>query len=217
MKTSVWVILLVLLGMLGFIIGYSLAPTDVDVVRHGAAVGGQAAESGGYGKPAAGGYGKPAAGGYGKPPAVIKGAPDEALAQKLNNILSNGAYEGHWQVRADEVYQWIQAKQNDFLIVDVRPNPAEYTEGHIPGSIAIPYYDILKPENLRKLPQDKKIILVCVTGQTQNLPIVLLRLLGYDAMTMSFGHAAWIKGYWAGDVMQGAIDGAAAENYPVEK
>lgn len=142
---------------------------------------------------------------------------DETLAQKLDSMLSSGPTEGHWQVRAADVYQWMQAKQNDFLIVDVRPNPAEYPEGHMPGAIYIPYNEILMPENLAKLPKEKKIILVCVTGQTQNLPIVPLRLLGYDARTMSFGHVAWINGYWGGEVMKGALDNASQRNFPVEK
>jgi hypothetical protein len=55
--------------------------------------------------------------------------------------------------------------------------------------------------------------LVCVTGQTQNLPVLALRTLGYDAYTMSFGMASWIKGYLGGRLMQDAIAGA---NYPVE-
>jgi len=79
MKTHFVVILLILVGVLSFIIGYSMAPTDVSVVRHGvhqatAASGGghgDSADSGGYGSaPASGGYGSaPASGGYGSAPA----------------------------------------------------------------------------------------------------------------------------------------------------
>jgi Flp pilus assembly protein TadG len=93
MKPQFVIILLILVGILGFIVGYSIAPTDVSVVRHGApeattsssagheeasgGYGSAAPESGGYGAapaasggygasaPAAGGYGAPASGGYG--------------------------------------------------------------------------------------------------------------------------------------------------------
>ena len=34
MKPQFIVILLILVGILGFIVGYSIAPTDVSVVRH---------------------------------------------------------------------------------------------------------------------------------------------------------------------------------------
>jgi hypothetical protein len=78
MKTHFVIIILILVGVLSFIIGYSMAPTDVSVVRHSvqqapAASGGGHGESGGYGSaaPASGGYGAaPAAsGGYGAAPA----------------------------------------------------------------------------------------------------------------------------------------------------
>jgi rhodanese-related sulfurtransferase len=136
------------------------------------------------------------------------------MAAKLNAVMSKSTEIKFWQVSAEEVQAMIKAKKTDFLVVDVRPNPAEYSEGHIPGSIQITVQDIFKPENLKKLPKNKKVILACVTGQTQNLPVVGLRALGYDAYTMAFGYSAWTKGYRGGAIMQGAIQGA---NYPVVK
>ena len=141
----------------------------------------------------------------------------ENIAKKLNDILIQGTSQKHWQIPADDVSAMIREKKTDFLIVDVRPNPQEYKDGHIIGSIYIPYNEILKPENLAKLPKDKKLILVCVTGQNANLPIVALRALGYDAHTMIFGYTAWIKDYRGAKLMENAIQGAATKNYPVEK
>jgi rhodanese-related sulfurtransferase len=135
------------------------------------------------------------------------------LAMKFNEVLSQAQAQNGWQIKAADVYAMIQGQKQDFLIVDVRPVPPGQQGGKIPGSIFISYYDIMKPENLAKLPKDKKLILACVTGQTQNLPIVPLRVLGYDAYTISFGMTSWIKGYFGGSFMQGAIAGA---NYPVE-
>ncbi len=139
------------------------------------------------------------------------------MAGKLSAVLSTAPQAKFWQVSADDVLAMITAKKTDFVIVDVRPNPAEFGGGHIPGSIQISVQDIFKPENLKKLPKNKKVILACVTGQTQNLPVVGLRALGYDAYTMAFGYAAWLKGYHGADKMQAAIQGAAAKNYPVQK
>ena len=139
------------------------------------------------------------------------------MSGKLNAVLSGGPAAKFWQVSADDVLAMINAKKSDFVIVDVRPNPAEYGGGHIPGSIQISVQDIFKPENLKKLPKNKKVILACVTGQTQNLPVVGLRVLGYDAYTMAFGYAAWLKGYRGAEIMQTAIQGAASKNYPIVK
>ncbi len=139
------------------------------------------------------------------------------MAGKLNAVLSKGPETKFWQVTADEVQAMISAKTNDFVVVDVRPNPAEFGEGHIPGAVQISVQDIFKPENLKKLPKNKKVILVCVTGQTQNLPVVGLRALGYNAYTMAFGYSAWTKGYRGGQLMQQATQNAASKNYPVQK
>ncbi len=81
MKSSLWVILLVLVSIVSFIIGYSLAPTELDVVRHSTKTSFQDHEKGKYGPEGSGGYGSPAAGGYGAPiggygaPAGGYGAP----------------------------------------------------------------------------------------------------------------------------------------------
>ncbi len=144
---------------------------------------------------------------------VSVGHAEEDLAKKFDEVLSQAQAQKDWQIKAADVFAMITAKKQDFLIVDVRPVPPGQQGGKIAGSIFIPYYDIMKPENLKKLPKDKKLILACVTGQTQNLPIVPLRVLGYNAFTMSFGMSSWIKGYFGGNFMQGAIAGA---NYPVE-
>jgi rhodanese-related sulfurtransferase len=139
------------------------------------------------------------------------------MAAKLNAVLSKSAAEKFWQVSADEVLAMINAKKNDFVIVDVRPAIALYKAGHIPGSIFIATQDVLKPENLKKLPKDKKIILVCVTGQTQNLPVIALRALGYNAMTMKFGMAAWDKNSLGVKFMKEALHEAETKNYPLQK
>jgi len=139
------------------------------------------------------------------------------MAAKLQSVMAQGPDTKFWQVSADDVQAMIAAKKTDFVVVDVRPNPAEYGEGHIPGAIQVPVQDMFKAESLKKLPKNKKVILVCVTGQTQNLPVVGLRALGYDAWTMSFGYTAWAKGYRGGQLMQSAIQNAAAKNFPVVK
>ena len=139
------------------------------------------------------------------------------MAAKLNTVLSKAAAEKFWQVSAADVKAMIDAKKTDFVVVDVRPALSLYNAGHIPGSIFIPTQDVFKPENLKKLPKDKKIILVCVSGQTQNLPIVPLRALGYNALTMSFGMAAWDNNSLGVKLMKEALSGAETKKYPVAK
>jgi rhodanese-related sulfurtransferase len=142
-------------------------------------------------------------------------AAADDLAKRLGDILAKAPAEGEWQVKAADLAKMIAEKKTDFLVVDVRPGPPGPGQqgGKIPGSIYIPYNEILTDANLKKLPKDKKLILACVTGQSQNLPLLALRALGYNAWTLKFGMSSWIKGYFGGQFMQAAVAGA---NYPVE-
>ncbi len=142
-------------------------------------------------------------------------AAADDLAKRLSDVLVKAQADGEWQIKAADLAKMIAEKKTDFLVVDVRPAPPGPGQqgGKIPGSIYIPYTEILKDESLKKLPKDKKLILACVTGQSQNLPILALRALGYNAWTLKFGMASWIKGYFGGQFMQKAI---AEANYPVE-
>lgn len=138
-------------------------------------------------------------------------------ATKMSEVLIKASEEGGWQVTVDEVNMWIKTGKTDFVVLDVRPDVDEYNSGHIPSAIHIPYYAVLNSENLAKLPKDKKLVLVCATGQLQNLPVVPLRVLGYDAYTLLFGYTAWIKDYPAGEAINSIINKASVKNYPIEQ
>lgn len=76
-------------------------------------------------------------------------------------------------------------KSNIFLL-DVR-KPIDYRKVHIIGSTNIFWLNLLKPDNLNKIPTNKKIILICYVGHTASQILVLLKLLGYDAAVLKFG------------------------------
>ncbi len=159
-------------------------------------------------------HGAPPTGGYGAPAPVAVAAPAaDDLLQKMSVILQKAPAEGDWQIKAADLAKMMAEKKSDFLVVDVRPMPPGQQGGKIAGALYIPYQDILKAENLARLPKDKTLVLVCMTGQLQNLPVLVLRALGYQAVTLKYGHAAWIKGYFGAKFMQDAIAGA---NYPFE-
>lgn len=142
---------------------------------------------------------------------------EDDMARKMSDVLMKAPEEEHWQVTSDEVFMWIKTGKTDFIVLDVRPDIEEYKAGHIPAAIHIPYYAVLNPENLKKLPKDKKLVLACATGQLENLPVVGLRMLGYEAYTLLFGYAAWINNYGGGEAMKSIINKAAERNYPIEQ
>lgn len=72
------------------------------------------------------------------------------------------------------------------FLLDVR-KPEDFKREHIPGATNIFWLDLLNEENLARLPKDKRIVVVCYVGHTASQAMVLLRLLGYDAVALKFG------------------------------
>lgn len=142
------------------------------------------------------------------------------LAGKINAVVSKGPANGNYHVNANDVYMWLKMKKTDFQVVDVRVGSKarnQYKDGHIPGAIYIPYNEIFKPENLKKLSKEKKIILVCHMGVTESLPIIPLRLLGYDAYGLLLGMSGWQRDYPTAEYVRGLIDATKQRDYPLEK
>jgi len=76
--------------------------------------------------------------------------------------------------------------KSNLFILDVR-KPEDYKNAHIKDAINIFWLQLLKPENIAKLPKHKKIIIVCYVGHTSSQILVLLKLLGYDATVLKYG------------------------------
>ena len=71
-------------------------------------------------------------------------------------------------------------KKEEFVILDIR-TPAE-TKLIAPvwkGSLIIPMHELFKPENLAKLPKDKKIAVLCHTGDRAAAATIALRAVGF--------------------------------------
>ena len=63
-----------------------------------------------------------------------------------------------------------------------------YDWGHINGAIQYtPKTSLLLDADLKTLPTDKTIVVYCYTGQTSAHVASYLRVLGYDAYTLTFG------------------------------
>jgi rhodanese-related sulfurtransferase len=73
-----------------------------------------------------------------------------------------------------------------YYLLDVR-KPEDYLKGHIPGSVNIYWLDLMRSENINKLPKDRQIIIICYVGHTASQILVLLKLLGYNVKVLKFG------------------------------
>ena len=77
--------------------------------------------------------------------------------------------------------------RNAYYLLDLRSN-AEYKKGHIKGSKNIYWKDILDEENLKKLPKNKPIFLICYVEHTSSQVLTLLKLLGYNVISIKYGY-----------------------------
>ena len=80
----------------------------------------------------------------------------------------------------------LHGKEDKYFLVDIRDKDA-YNDGHIKGAKNIFWQDILKKENIKKLPKDKTILLICYVGHTSSQILMALSLLGYRVKSLKFG------------------------------
>ncbi len=82
-------------------------------------------------------------------------------------------------MKVPDLLKAIKSKK-ELVILDVRTWAEMGVIGfYVPGSLAIPMADVFKPENLAKLPTDKKIVVVCKKGFRASIVAISLRQIGF--------------------------------------
>ena len=80
-----------------------------------------------------------------------------------------------------------KGNEHDYYLIDLRSR-AEYKKGHIKGSKNIYWLNILDEKNLKKIPKNKPIFLICYVGHTSSQVLTLLKLLGYNVISIKYGY-----------------------------
>ena len=86
-----------------------------------------------------------------------------------------------------DFYNDYYLPKKDYFLLDIR-TADEYKKMHIKGSKNIFWLDILDDKNLKKLPKNKTIFLICYVGHTSSQVMTLLKLIGYDVISIKFGY-----------------------------
>jgi sulfur-carrier protein adenylyltransferase/sulfurtransferase len=95
-------------------------------------------------------------------------------------------------ITARDLKAMQDAGENIFL-VDVR-EPNEYEIVSIPGSVLIPKGEFISGAALEQLPQDRRIVLHCKSGQRSAEALAVVKDAGFsDAVHVGGGVLAWIK------------------------
>jgi len=111
---------------------------------------------------------------------------------KMNIEILRGylrSTKDHWNyITPNDFYKEYYVKRNkNYYLIDLR-SKAEYKKGHVKGAKNIYWQDILDEEKLKKLPKHKPIFLICYVGHTSSQVLTLLKLLGYNVMSIKYGY-----------------------------
>lgn len=126
----------------------------------------------------------------------------------LQNYIKNTSQDWNYITPNDFYHKYFLTNKinNDIFLLDLRKKE-EYDKFHIKGSHNIFWLDLLKKDNLKKIPKDKQIFLICYVGHTSSQAMTLLKLLGYNVISIKFG-------YGISPVFEVPIAGWLSYNYP---
>ncbi len=90
-----------------------------------------------------------------------------------NNLISSG-----------DLLEIVENDHPGYYILDIR-REEDFLGGHIEGSNHIWWHEL--GNSLEDLPKDKKIVVVCYTGQSSGQIVGILKTMGYDAYSLHDG------------------------------
>ena len=101
-------------------------------------------------------------------PAAASAAPASSAARQLPSMTAAALVEH-------------QAKHADHLFVlDVR-SPEEFSEGHVPGAVNVPYDQIAA--RIAEVPKNKDVVLYCRSGRRAGIAAEVLAANGYSRLS----------------------------------
>lgn len=118
----------------------------------------------------------------------------QVLAEKANKIMAAMPTDAEYALNtisaANLNTKLTGADKDKVFVLDVR-SAADFDKGHIEGATNVPWLATAVPDNLKLLAKDKKIVVVCYTGNTAAQTTTILRMLDYDAAVLKFGMMGW--------------------------
>ncbi len=130
----------------------------------------------------------------GKNPTVTELIDYEAFCGGVSDEAADAARDSTISVRQlAEMLGRRERGEDDFVLVDVR-EPNEYEINRIPGAVLIPKGEFLNGSALAQLPQDKRVVLHCKSGQRSAEVLAVLKGAGLqDAVHVGGGVVAWVN------------------------
>lgn len=112
----------------------------------------------------------------------------DCLAENADAFVKSVPDRMMYLVSANDVAMALE-KGEDLVVLDIRP-PEHYKNGHIKGALHIPL--IMLIEKLDKIPEGKRVAVVCAMDTNSAFAVAILQMHGYDAWIMEGGVPGWV-------------------------
>lgn len=125
-------------------------------------------------------------------------AYDAALAKKADDVFSKLDRKmlttSPCKVNPDVVLKWMKDGEK-VTLVDIRtPEEMAIMSVSYKNSLKIPFNEIFKEDNLKKLPKDGKVLLVCHSGFRAGAASAVLKMIGVEnVLAVNGGMMEFIK------------------------
>ena len=84
----------------------------------------------------------------------------------------------------------LAATRESGVLIDVR-EPDEYADGHVPGAMLIPMGQLAT--RVIEIDKTSPVFVVCASGNRSTAMTDLLRVAGFDAVSVAGGTGAWSR------------------------
>jgi len=126
-------------------------------------------------------------------------AYDSALAESYANLFApvQGAKAGKHMhlIKPEMLVNAVKAKK-PIVVIDIRtPVEMNIVGSTLPGTLTIPINELFKEENLRTIPVDKKVVILCKSGTRATAAGTALRHLGFKNVYILKGGLKGLIGY----------------------
>lgn len=122
--------------------------------------------------------------------AEIKAAITDYFAKAPNDTFK------YFNFTVEALGELVEAESDDYTILSIR-KAEDFEKGHIAGAINIPFGKGMQ-ESFSQIPTDKPVVIYCYSGQTSSQTLGILRMLGYEAYSLSGGMGTEGGGGWLG-------------------
>ena len=99
----------------------------------------------------------------------------------------------NYEMISGEQAKALMESESDYIIIDARTQ-SEYDEGHIPGAILIPEYEIAERAQEELPNKDQLILVYCRSGRRSKIAAEILVDLGYTNVKEFGGIITWEYG-----------------------